>query len=164
MATDARLQLPNETVRCRAGKHLIIFFMPLLFSIIVWATAYLGLNKNVSNCFIFFAGVRFNVCLVPKVLVAYFWLKQFLLYLTSSYYLTDQKFVLREGFFWLKSTEINLLNISEINLEQSLLGRLLGFGLLKINSFGGSTEIIVDLAQPEKFKQKLMELQFLMRK
>lgn len=164
MANNAILQLPNETVRWSARKHLIIFFGPLLFSMVVGSMAYFGLTNNMSNYCIFFAGTSFNMCWVPKLLAGYFWLKQLLIYLTSSYLLTDQKLVLREGFFWLRLTEINLLNISEINLEQSLLGRLLGFGFLKINSFGGNTEIISDLAQPDKFKQKLMELQFLLRK
>jgi uncharacterized membrane protein YdbT with pleckstrin-like domain len=155
--------LATERVSYATKKHLVIFVPPLVLSLMVWLMQqFFGVdnrnNQLLSNMFL---SKDWQV-LLPWLAILYLWLKQLLSYLSASYLVTDRRVMLREGFVLLRASEINLLNVGDVSVEQSLFGRLFNYGSVSINSFGGGTEILVLIAGPNAFKQQIMTNQLLL--
>jgi uncharacterized membrane protein YdbT with pleckstrin-like domain len=98
-----------------------------------------------------------NLAWIPAAIAIFSWINQGLLYITSDFIVTNQRLLLREGFFFRHSTEMRLSTIAEISVDQSLLGQIFNFGSITVNSFGGSTEVFSSIRSPNEFRRKVSE-------
>jgi uncharacterized membrane protein YdbT with pleckstrin-like domain len=55
---------------------------------------------------------------------------------------------------------MNLNKIESVNVDQSIMGRLLGYGTVTIIGTGGSRETFEQIADPIQFRKKFQELSF----
>ncbi len=118
--------LPGEKILFRTKKHLIIFFFPVLWTIFsVYATAYMQSNP-----------ILIKLQWVPWVLALIFWGQTGLDWITSEFVVTDKRVMMREGFFYRHANELRLSAIAQVNVDQSLLGQILNYGIISINAFG----------------------------
>jgi uncharacterized membrane protein YdbT with pleckstrin-like domain len=118
--------LPDERILFRTRKHLIIFFFPsiwILFSI--YATAYMRANIILNQ-------LQWAPFLLGFIFLAYTWLE----YTFSEFVVTSKRVMMREGFFYRHTNELRLTTISQVNVDQSLVGQLLNYGIVSINAFG----------------------------
>lgn len=60
--------------------------------------------------------------------------------------------MMREGFFFRHMAEIRLNTLSQINVDQSLLGQLLGYGIVSLNAFG-AFDAFTMIARPIEFQK-----------
>ena len=63
---------------------------------------------------------------------------------------------MREGFFYRHTNETRLATISQINVNQSLLGQILNFGTVIINAFG-AFDTFTMIAKPFLFQKYVNE-------
>ena len=71
---------------------------------------------------------------------------------TTEIAVTSHRFVEKTGLFTLRTNEISLQNIEGVQLEQSFMGRLLGYGHLRIEGTGVDAVIVPDIANPIAFR------------
>ena len=71
---------------------------------------------------------------------------------TTEIAVTSHRFVEKTGFFTLRTNEISLQNIEGVKLEQSFMGRILGYGHLRIEGTGVDAVIVPDIANPIAFR------------
>lgn len=71
---------------------------------------------------------------------------------TTEIAITSHRFVEKSGLFTLRTNEISLHNIEGVKLEQSFLGRLFGYGHLRIEGTGVDAVTIPDIADPIRFR------------
>ncbi|MBS0384637.1 MAG: PH domain-containing protein [Proteobacteria bacterium] len=71
---------------------------------------------------------------------------------TTEIAVTSHRFVEKTGLFTLRTNEIALQNIEGVQLEQSFMGRLLGYGHLRIEGTGVDAVIVPDIANPIAFR------------
>ena len=71
---------------------------------------------------------------------------------TTEIAITSHRFVEKIGLFTLRTNEIALQNIEGVKLEQSFMGRLLGYGHLRIEGTGVDAVIVPDIADPIAFR------------
>lgn len=71
---------------------------------------------------------------------------------TTEIAVTSHRFVEKTGLFGLRTNEISLQNIEGVRLEQSLMGRILGYGHLRIEGTGVDAVIVPDIADPVTFR------------
>jgi uncharacterized membrane protein YdbT with pleckstrin-like domain len=71
---------------------------------------------------------------------------------TTEIVITSHRFVEKSGLFTLRTNEIALQNIEGVQLEQSFLGRLLGYGHLRIEGTGVDAVTVPDIADPIAFR------------
>jgi uncharacterized membrane protein YdbT with pleckstrin-like domain len=74
---------------------------------------------------------------------------------TTEIAVTSHRFVEKTGLFNLRTNEISLHNIEGVKLEQSFLGRLFGYGHLRIEGTGVDAVTIPDIANPIAFRAAL---------
>jgi uncharacterized membrane protein YdbT with pleckstrin-like domain len=131
--------LVNEKIIFRTKKHKIIFFYPtILVLFAVYAAAYMESNPFLAQ-----------IVFVPWVVVLIYFASVSLQYWTSEFVLTDKRILMREGFFYRHTNETRLSAISQINIDQSLLGQILSYGSVTILAFGAHDVFtVVDRAIP----------------
>ena len=71
---------------------------------------------------------------------------------TTEIAITSHRFVEKSGLFTLRTNEISLHNIEGVKLEQSFLGRIFGYGHLRIEGTGVDAVVIPDIADPIAFR------------
>jgi len=74
---------------------------------------------------------------------------------TTEIAVTNHRFVMKTGFFSLKSNEISLQNVEGVTVTQSFWGRLLNYGHLEIEGTGVGEVKIPDIANPVGFRRSL---------
>ena len=71
---------------------------------------------------------------------------------TTEIAITSHRFVEKMGLFTLRTNEIALQNIEGVKLEQSFMGRILGYGHLRIEGTGVDAVTVPDIANPIAFR------------
>lgn len=77
---------------------------------------------------------------------------------TSEFAMTDKRVIIKTGFISRKTLEMNLNKIETVNVEQSVWGRLFGFGTITIVGTGGTREVFDDISSPLLFRRRFQEL------
>jgi uncharacterized membrane protein YdbT with pleckstrin-like domain len=138
--------LPDETIVFRTKKHTMIFFVPVLCLIAAYfVTVYMQQNP-----------VLVKVIWMPWVLALIFWAQVGLSYFASDYAVTNKRVMMREGFFVRHATELRLNTISQVHVNQSLLGQVLNYGEVAINAFGASDSFTM-VSHPYDFQKCINE-------
>ena len=118
--------LPDERSVFRTKKYLILFLVPAIFFLCsIAASAYMRSNA-----------MLLPLEWAPWVVTLVFWAHAGLQYYFSEYAVTNKRILLREGFVYRHTAELQVATISQVNVEQSLLGQWLNYGSVGINAFG----------------------------
>ena len=138
--------VPDERILFRTKKHLIIFFFPVVLLIFsAYATSYMQGNA-----------LLIKVQWAPWLITLLFWAHTWLEYQTSDFAVTNKRVIMREGFFNRHMAEMRLSTISQVNIDQGILGQMLNFGTISINAFG-ATDAFTMLARPNEFQRAVNE-------
>lgn len=78
---------------------------------------------------------------------------------TSEYAITNKRVIIKVGLIRRRTVEMNISKIESINVDQSILGRILGYGNISIVGTGGTKETFDTLSSPIQFRKKFQELQ-----
>ncbi len=131
---------PGEQIMFRTKKHIIIFLVPVLWTLLIFIFLF-----N-SNPFIQKAAFLAAICAIAT------WSKELLNYYTSEFAVTDKRIVMKEGFFFRHTNETRLTTIANVTINQNLLAQMLDYGTVLINTFGGETDPFSQIASPIQFQ------------
>src|SRR5437763_8468622 len=94
-------------------------------------------------------------------LILFFWLAvwPWLKWRTTHYVFANERVILREGVFSRDGRDIPLGRVNDVSFSHSLVGRMLGYGTLTIESAGERGQVVLaDLPKVEKTQSALYEL------
>jgi uncharacterized membrane protein YdbT with pleckstrin-like domain len=77
---------------------------------------------------------------------------------TSEFTITNKRVIIKTGLISINTVEINLQRIESVNVDQSILGRLLGFGDIDIVGTGGTREKFRNIVDPLLFRKRFQDL------
>ncbi|MHB1221607.1 MAG: PH domain-containing protein [Gammaproteobacteria bacterium] len=138
--------VPDERILFRTKKHVIIYLWAVVWTLFsVVAVEYMYSNPILAK-----------LAFLPWILSAFLWAQAWLMYVTSEFAVTNRRVMMREGFFFKHANELRLNTISQINIDQSLLGQWLNYGTITVNSFGGRDAYSL-IADPLKFQRVVNE-------
>ncbi len=80
-------------------------------------------------------------------------------YYTSEFVITNKRLMIKTGFISRNTFEMNHSKIESINVVQSILGRILGYGTIIIMGTGSTREPFADIRDPMTFRKKFLEQQ-----
>ena len=80
--------------------------------------------------------------------------------LTSEFAITNKRVIVKTGLIRRQTLETNLSKIESINVNQSILGRILGYGTITIIGTGGTRNSFYKIRQPLEFRKRFQELSF----
>lgn len=77
---------------------------------------------------------------------------------SDEFAITNKRIIVKTGLISRKTLEMNLSKIESVNVDQSILGRLLGYGTIRIIGTGGTKEEFPNISNPIEFRKKFQEL------
>jgi uncharacterized membrane protein YdbT with pleckstrin-like domain len=147
MSYVAQVLQPGETVLYSTKLHWWIYLPaigPLLVSAILaigsfFTTPELGLALLVG------AGI-FLVIAIPALIRA------FIARATTELAVTSRRIIHKTGLFRRRTFEMNVSQVESVGVEQSILGRIFGFGEVAIYGLGGNPQRIPTISDPLSFR------------
>lgn len=132
----------NENLTFKSSQSVkSLFFWSFIFSLI-------GILFFFSNVFTFLTGVSslsYNFYLIYWSILFIFIIKNLITYFTTEYGITNTKVISKQGLIRRDIEEINLSSIESINVNQSIIGRILNYGTIIISGRGTSKVIFKDI-------------------
>ena len=74
---------------------------------------------------------------------------------TTEIVITDKRIIKKIGLISRDTKEMNLSKIETINIDQSIIGRILNFGTLNIQGTGSGISAIENIINPLEFRNKI---------
>lgn len=150
MASYVSQQLrPNETILYIAKVHWVVYILPVVI-----------LYFSVPRAFAprAFAGdaiplVGIIVTLAGLLLLCSAVIKQF----TTELAITNERVIAKFGLISRTTSEQQLDRVEGVNLNQSILGRILNYGTITVRGTGGGLTPIPVIKNPGAFQSKLSE-------
>lgn len=135
----------GEEIIYRTRKHFIIFLPPVILTVMM-VIFLLSSNPYVRM-----------LAFLPAIGAIFSWINEFLDYMTSEFAVTTKRIMMKEGFFVRHTNEARLTTLTNINTNQSLLGQLLNYGTVNINTFGGINDAFPEIPAPVTFQKHVQE-------
>ena len=132
----------GESVVHRTKLSHIIFLKPAIIALIGFIPLYFYWPLAAAPCFLFAFFVM---------------LPSFIKYLTSDFVVTNKRVIVKEGFIRRKSVDTLLHKIQGIEVDQGIIGRLMGYGDITISGTGGTVETFKTISQPFEFRGHVQE-------
>lgn len=143
MSYVTRVLQPGEVVRHQAGLHWILYVPGLL----MWALAgvFFLVRPEQAGFMRWGAVVLAWLCFaVGLVLIARAWFRWW----TTEIAVTDRRVIYKSGFVSRDTKEMQLGKVATVEVNQSVLGRILGYGDVDIQGIGSPFEILRTIAAP----------------
>ena len=150
MSYVATVLQPNEKVVYETGLHWLVYLPSLVFCALAIAAAIGALfmsNDTQSWGMIvaaFMAAIAFTL-----------WLPAVVKRSSTEFAVTDQRVIYKAGIFARHSIEMNRNKVESVDVDQSILGRIFGYGKVTIRGTGGGLEPVADISDPLTFRSHL---------
>lgn len=147
--------LTGETIIYKAKLHWILFAWP-----VIWLVLALCVFANASGASPASFASTYNVkpfAWILFVLALVTGLNAYITYVTSEFGLTSKRVLVKVGFIRRKSFEVLLVKVEGIQVDQGILGRILGYGSIVVSGTGGSKEPFHSICDPLTFRKKVQE-------
>lgn len=76
---------------------------------------------------------------------------------TDEFVITSKRIIIKKGWLSIWTLEMSLRKIETVNVEQSILGRIFGYGSLTVIGTGGTKEEFSCIRKPIEFRKAFME-------
>lgn len=137
--------LPNEHVVYRTHLHWMIFWRPALLFVMAMG----GVTTALP-----YALVLANI-LVPAMGLDV--LNRFILYLTSEVGVTDKRVLGKTGWLSGRSVDTLLSTLDGFAVNQSVVGRMLGYGTVVVTSTDGLRRSLPLIRDPIEFRRRVQQ-------
>lgn len=155
-----RAMQANEKILYAAQLHWIIYRSGIFVTLLGAAFGYFALpvlSFFVGNDFVqhFDKPVRF-IAVIMILVGAFLLVGSYIRQISTELVITDQRVIAKHGFIATTSYELMLPKVEGATIDQSVMGRLLGYGTLMVKGTGGGISPIDHVANPYKFHVHLM--------
>ena len=131
--------LPDERIVYKARLHWIIFWKP--FALIVLGIVFVFIQPIVAAIVI-----AIGVFALISPIVDY---------ATSEFGVTNKRVIIKVGFLRRRTLELLLKHVEAISVDQSVTGRILGFGSVTLTGTGGVREVFHNISSPLEFRRQI---------
>lgn len=136
--------LPGELVKHRAHLHKIIFTLPGLFAVAAVAGAVVAFINHLPIV----GGVLLLAGAIPLLWVT-------IEYRSSEFAVTDKRVIVKVGWIQRRTLETMLGKVEGVGVDQSVTGRVLGYGTITVTGTGGTKEQFANIANPLEFRRQV---------
>jgi uncharacterized membrane protein YdbT with pleckstrin-like domain len=150
---------PGETVLYQTRLHWIVMIAPCIAAVVAGAVG-IGLligaaptmgEQGGNSGTLAAVGVVLLV-VAAVVMAAAFWKRS-----KTEMAVTNRRVLVKVGMVARRSVEIMLAKIESISVDQSLAGRMFGFGTIVVRGTGGTPEPFATIANPLEFRRRVQE-------
>ena len=143
---------PGETVVYATKLHWLIYVNTILLAIVcvvlVGAAVSTSDNQSISLAFAIAA-------IIFALLALSTGLRAFIRRATTELAVTDHRVIYKSGLLSRHTIEMNRHKVESVDVDQSLLGRIFGYGTVVVRGTGGSLEPIRNIGDPLTFRSHI---------
>ena len=132
----------GEEIKYKADIHWYIFVYPAILLLLG------AFFSSAQTGFIYYIG------LLLLLLGLFQLIKRVLLKMGAEYVVTNKKVILKSGILSRDALELILSKCEGLRINQSIMGRILGFGSIVVTT-GGATNIFKFIANPMRFRNEI---------
>jgi uncharacterized membrane protein YdbT with pleckstrin-like domain len=152
----SKVLLPGEQVIYEAGLHWLIYGRAIVLFVIalgLWVAAQFvpqGTENTAlgQNIVLGLAALVFVLAVLAAAAAA-------IRRGTTELAVTDQRVIYKRGIFARHTIEMNRSKVESVDVDQSLLGRIFGYGTIVVRGTGGSLEPMRDISHPLDFRSTI---------
>lgn len=130
--------LRGESVRFRGHVHWIIFLPVLLLAS--------------AGTLVFFYFNQLIICGILFFFAIFRFITDTIYFFSTELAVTDQRVVAKFGFIRRTTFELNLDRVTSLNVQQTVLGRILNYGNIFIQGMGGVSTPVPVISDPLTFR------------
>jgi len=147
-----RILQPGETLRYVGRLHWIVYLPGLvLFAIAVALAAAIVAANRLGNFVPYLLIVLILVMLISLLTLLAAAVRRW----TTEIAVTDRRVIFKRGLIRRHTIEMNMDKVETIDVDQSLVGRLLGYGDIVVRGTGSSIEPFRKIAAPLDFRNQV---------
>ena len=140
--------LEGERVVFRTRLHWLLFLGPVLLTVIVlfpvaWLLA---------------SGTWRSYAWIPLGFGLFILLVAAIKRLSSDFAVTNKRIMMKVGVYHMRSIELLLSKVEAIAVDQSLLGRIFGYGDIVVTGSGGTKETFSHIQAPLEFRRAVQSV------
>lgn len=137
--------LPDEKVIYRSHPHWIVVFRSFVALILIAAFLLIG-GRYTPLSIGLFSLLGLTACLSGLIV-----------YYSSEFGITDKRVIMKSGFISRYAFENSLDRIEGVEISQSIMGRILDYGSIRIRGVSGTNELFSAVRYPFRFRYKVLE-------
>lgn len=153
MSYVQRVLQPGETLVYSTTRHWFVYVRAVLCAIVALALL-IGFQFVPQD-----ESAAANVLLVASGIVAvvalWFWLRGFIDRATTEFAVTNRRVIYKDGLIRRRTVEMNIAAVESVDVDQSLLGRIFGYGEVRVHGTGGSWEPYPRISDPLTFRSHI---------
>jgi uncharacterized membrane protein YdbT with pleckstrin-like domain len=152
MSYVRRVLQEGEQLRHTAKIHWVVYLPGLLFALVAVAVLVLSWNDPPRSTFWFYVAVLFGIIAIEAL-----FRKWFIRWITEIA-VTDRRVIYKTGFIRRKTNEMNMEKVESVQVDQSVLGRILDYGDVTILGTGEGFETLKTIAAPLELRNHITGL------
>lgn len=134
----------GEQVVYRARLHWIVFAWPFIWLIIAIILFSSGGGAASWGA----------LCVILAIITG---VVSYINYATSEFGVTSKRVLVKIGFIRRRSLEVLLSKVEGIQVDQGILGRILGFGTIRVRGTGGTRDPFDKIMAPLELRRRVQE-------
>lgn len=119
---------------------------------------YVQQNLSTDERVVFEAKLHWIIFVSLKAVLTLF-IAPLIAFSTSEFAITNKRVIIKVGLISRRTLEMNLNKIESVNVNQGILGRMLGYGTIVIVGTGGTKEPFASISDPLTFRKNFQQLQ-----
>jgi uncharacterized membrane protein YdbT with pleckstrin-like domain len=141
---------PGETLRFQTNIHWFVYLYAIVALVIALALLlWFYLDPSMDVLPLYGAAVSGIIALVLAIPA---WLKRF----GTEIAVTDRRIISKTGLVQRHTTEVNMDKVESVDVDQSIFGRLFGYGSITVRGTGEGIATLHNIAHPLEFRNKVM--------
>lgn len=150
--------ISGEAITYRGHLHWKVVFWPGVLALLlgsagiyaVWRAKFSGVEAGTSNAMAIAGAVLILIGVVQLIAAQ---IKR----ASSEFAVTNKRVIVKLGLIKRDTVEMFLHKIESVSVDQSVAGRMLGYGSLALHGTGGTAEAFHDIAKPLEFRRQVQE-------
>lgn len=149
--------LENEKLIYAVRPHWVVF-TSTLWSLLL--AIYVGFFAHFSilNADLYMGYGIGSILAAVLLLISVYWFFQALIfYLNAEYGVTDKRVLIKVGWIHRESLELMLDKVEGVLVDQTILGRIFGYGVITIVGTGGTKDSYPFIPHPLRFRKSVQQ-------
>lgn len=134
----------GENLLYQGKLHWVVFIWPVIWFVVAIILFCSGGDTATSGVLFFLIAIATGIA-------------SFINNITSEFGITNKRIIVKVGFIRRNSLEVLLNKVEGIQINQGILGRILGFGSITVSGTGGTKNPFHKIAAPLEFRRKAQE-------
>jgi uncharacterized membrane protein YdbT with pleckstrin-like domain len=150
--------IPGEKIVYRTGIHWSVLVGPTIVAAIIAAPgiALLAYRDRIASNeipVVAVAAVGIVLLAIAAIIFAYNVIKRN----ATEIAVTDRRVIIKTGMTSRRSLEIMIAKVESIGIDETVMGRVLGYGTVVIHGTGGTPEPFRKIAHPSEFRREVQQ-------